>query len=187
MPKVRLRFKSASEIVDVGGEGLLLLTDEQQKRQIAVVCNLKKLKDIAQGIDGKKKYETNLAQTLWRILEDYGVELEIYIDAIKEQQYHAIVCDTDSSVRFPICMTDAVLLVIISKGSVPLYMDERLFDNQSSPYHGGLEGVQLPVNVITNQMLFSALDKAIKDENYELASHLRDEIRRRKASAEENE
>ena len=38
----------------------------------------------------------------------------------------------------------------------------------------------LPVNSISNEMLRSALDKAVKDEDYELASHLRDEMRRRK-------
>ena len=37
----------------------------------------------------------------------------------------------------------------------------------------------LPVNTITDDMLKSALEKAIQEENYELASHLRDEMKRR--------
>jgi protein-arginine kinase activator protein McsA len=39
--------------------------------------------------------------------------------------------------------------------------------------------MSLPINVISDEMLKSALDKAIKDEDYEMASHLRDEMKRR--------
>ena len=46
-------------------------------------------------------------------------------------------------------------------------------------YNENSRGVSLPVNTISDEMLQSALDKAIADENYELASHLRDEKKRR--------
>jgi hypothetical protein len=36
------------------------------------------------------------------------------------------------------------------------------------------------LNALTSSMLHDALQKAIKDENYELASNLRDEIQKRK-------
>jgi protein-arginine kinase activator protein McsA len=39
--------------------------------------------------------------------------------------------------------------------------------------------ISVPLNTLTIEMLQEALDKAIKDEDYELASHLRDEIKRR--------
>ena len=41
--------------------------------------------------------------------------------------------------------------------------------------------MKIPVNALTDEMLSSALAKAVEDENYELATHLRDEINRRKA------
>ena len=37
----------------------------------------------------------------------------------------------------------------------------------------------IPINTMDVKHLKSALEKAVDDENYELASHLRDEIKRR--------
>lgn len=39
----------------------------------------------------------------------------------------------------------------------------------------------IPVNVLNNEILGKALQKAIADENYELASQLKEEQKRRKA------
>jgi protein-arginine kinase activator protein McsA len=40
--------------------------------------------------------------------------------------------------------------------------------------------MQMPINGISEEMLEEALKKAIENENYEMASHLRDELNRRK-------
>ena len=54
-----------------------------------------------------------------------------------------------------------------------------LMNRQSVAYRENSRGVSLPVNTISDKMLQSALEKAILEENYELASHLRDEKKRR--------
>ena len=59
-------------------------------------------------------------------------------------------------------------------------MDEGLFARQSTVYDRESTGVPLPVNTINDEMLQRALEKAVKNENYEMASHLRDELNRRK-------
>ena len=73
--------------------------------------------------------------------------------------------------------SDAILLSFIS--NIPLFIEEKLMKRQSVPYRRSSEGVAMPLNAISNKMLQEALDKAVEDENYELASHLRDEMRRR--------
>ena len=50
---------------------------------------------------------------------------------------------------------------------------------QSVPFAEDARGMSLPVNSISDDMLHQALDRAVADENYELASCLRDEIKRR--------
>ena len=47
-------------------------------------------------------------------------------------------------------------------------------------YHKEATGVSIPLNTISDEMLQNALQKAVEEEKYELASHLRDEINRRK-------
>ena len=56
---------------------------------------------------------------------------------------------------------------------------ENLFLRQSVPFTEGAVGVSVPVNVISNEMLKKALDKAVDEEDYEQASQLRDELLRR--------
>ena len=63
-------------------------------------------------------------------------------------------------------------------------MEEKLFIRQSVPYESGKSKVALPLNALTLEMLEKALRKAIKEENYELASSIRDELNRRKNSEE---
>ena len=75
-------------------------------------------------------------------------------------------------------MSDAVLLSIIS--DIPLYAENNLLKVQSVPYDENVKGVAIPINTMDMERLKLALDKAIAEENYELASHLRDEIERRK-------
>ena len=73
--------------------------------------------------------------------------------------------------------SDAVLLSYV--GNIPLFIDSALMSRQSVLYKENSKGVSLPVNTISDKMLQTALEKAIFDENYELASHLRDEKKRR--------
>ena len=71
-----------------------------------------------------------------------------------------------------------MLLSVIAK--LPIFVDEVLMNRQSLPYNQASPSMALPVNVLTIEMLEEALNKAIKDENYELASTLKMEIERRK-------
>ena len=59
-------------------------------------------------------------------------------------------------------------------------MEEHLFNRQSVGNHADRNKIALPVNALSVEMLRQALDKAIEDENYELASMLRDELKHRK-------
>ena len=53
-------------------------------------------------------------------------------------------------------------------------------EKQSVKYEKESNGVSIPLNAMSMELLNSALSKAIAEEKYELASHHRDEIRRRK-------
>ena len=79
-------------------------------------------------------------------------------------------------------MSDAVLLNIISE--CPLYIEEQLMRQQSVPFDENARGVAIPINTMDVRRLNMALQRAIDNENYELASQLRDEIKRRKSPTE---
>ena len=68
---------------------------------------------------------------------------------------------------------------MISHNEIPIFMDEALFRRQSSVYQPNAKGLQLPLNIISEPMLHDLLDNAVKTERYEIASELRDELKKR--------
>ena len=72
---------------------------------------------------------------------------------------------------------DAVLFSLAA--DAPIYIEPELMQRQSVRFAEGTRGISIPVNSLSTDMLEQALQKAIAEENYELASQLRDEKRKR--------
>lgn len=186
MQKERLIFKSVSEIVGTEDLGLLILTDEAKERQITIVCD--KTMAVQLELRFKKIPITKimLPEVLCRLLkENVCFDFELLIDNIIDGQYRTILYNKESMSPILIRASDAVLLSIVA--DIPLYIESGLMKRQSVLYKENSRGVSLPVNTISDEMLQSALDKAIADENYELASHLRDEKKRRNKKSEKTD
>ena len=115
----------------------------------------------------------------------YRCALAFSVDVtdIIEGQYRALLVDVETQEPVSLRMSDAVLLSYIAK--LPIWIDAQLMEKQSVPYDREARGVAIPVNTISTEMLQNALDKAVEEEKYELASHLRDELRRRKRGVKE--
>ncbi|MBR4922233.1 MAG: bifunctional nuclease family protein, partial [Bacteroidaceae bacterium] len=78
--------------------------------------------------------------------------------------------------------SDAVALALRYK--CPMYTTEEIMESEH--LHDLGEGkFSVPITSVSMQMLEEALQKAIDNEEYEQASHLRDEIRRRKEEEKE--
>lgn len=179
--KIKLIFNGVSEIVGTMQLGLLILTDEAKERQITIVCD--KLAAVQIELRARRCLTSNLLpEVLWKtITRMSNAPAEINITGVNDGQYHVVACfGPDWIEPVAIRASDAVLLSIIA--NAPIYINADLMARQSVPYDKDARGVALPVNTISNDMLQSALDKAIIEENYELAARLRDEQLRRGAS-----
>lgn len=179
--RVRLVFRSVSEIVGSSDIGLLVLTDSAEQRQVALPCDTRTLSEFALRMDNTPLIDKLLPEVLWNLIHwQSDLRLEVHIDQLVDGKYQAMLSNVDTLDDIPISATDAVLLSFVSRGEIAVLMEESLFRRQSTVYDSEAVGVSLPVNTISDEMLQSALDKAVKNENYEMASHLRDEINRRK-------
>jgi bifunctional DNase/RNase len=105
------------------------------------------------------------------------------INDLIDGRFRAILCNTENSETIPVRASDAVLISMVS--DIPLYMESNLMDKLSVEYHKESNSISLPVNTISDGMLRRALKKAIKDEQYELASNLRDELLKRNLNIDE--
>ena len=93
-------------------------------------------------------------------------------------QYVTIIQDISNGDTFRVKASQAILLSIIS--GIPIYTTKELMQKQSNVFLGRGEKLSLPINVVTNSMLEESLKKAIEEENYEIASRLSEELKKRK-------
>lgn len=179
MTKIPLRFKSISQIVGSEKLGLLILVDTNEQWQLAIPCDEAMLQQFELRVSRVPVKNLMLPEVLWQVISSQtDLRFEILITDLIEEQYRAILYNTETLEPVAIRASDAVLLSFI--GDVPIFIEEKLMQRQSVPYQRSSSGVAMPLNAISNKMLKEALDNAVANENYELASHLRDEMRRRK-------
>ncbi len=177
MEKVRLQFKFVSEVVGSEDMCLLVLTDMEERRQLTLFCEHTMAVQIELRVRKVPITEIMLPEVFTSLLgSDRCSKMTLYISNIIDGQYKVTLHDPFSE-PIPIRASDAVLLSVVS--GIPIYIDPLLMTRQSMRYYPNTNGVSLPINTMTDDMLSKALEKAIQEENYEIASHLRDEQRRR--------
>lgn len=178
MARVKLTFNMATEVVGNKEGGLLIVTDQDETRQVAIPCDERTLSTFVHRLGNMGTDEQDLADVMVKILEwQTELDLEIVIDNVKNGRYHAIISNRATLAQLPLRGEDAVLLNFISDDKIPLYMEQYLFEKQSSEFNANARGISLPVNAISDEMLKEALRKAIADENYELASKINEEVK----------
>ena len=106
------------------------------------------------------------------------MDIEVRIYDIIDGEYQATIFDKIKQISTNIRVSDAILLATTC--DIPIYIDEELMKMQSVKYVEGQNRMSLPVNALTDEMLNTSLDNAIKEENYEMAQYLSEEIKRRK-------
>lgn len=180
MSIIRLFLQQATEVVGVNKEGLLILTDSYQERQLVVPCEGRLLDEFKSRLDRNAKHSGLIDLLLDVIDNQTSLSLSLIITNVEDGAYCAVLNNDDTQKQISIGGVEAVMLNNISKDKIPLYIDEELFLRQSSKFNMKADGVALPVNALPVSMLEKSLGKAVAAENYELASQLRDEINRRK-------
>ena len=180
MSKIRLFLQQATEVVGGEKEGLLILTDAYQERQLVVPCEGRLLEEFKSRLD-KHQYHFGLIDILLDVIDNQAsLSLSLLVTNVDKGSYRAVLNNNDTQKQISIGGVEAVLLNKASNDKIPLYIDEALFLRQSTKFNMKADGVALPVNALPVSMLKKTLGKAVATENYELASQLRDELKRRK-------
>ena len=183
MSKVQLVYVGMSQIVGGPELGLLLLSNLSQTRQIAIVCDHHMEYELGLRSGEKSITERFLPEVLCNINPLMTSEhYEILFNSVVNGQYKALLVNKDDLSLTPMRASDAILLAYIAK--LNIFMEENLFKRQSVVCGSTKNKLAVPINTLTLDMLQKALDKAIEDENYELASLLRDELKHRKRETE---
>ena len=178
MFNIKLKFNSISEIVGNLDIGLLVLTDEDEKRQLTITCDKFMIHEFSMRTIKSDITKTRLPEAIGNILKIGCMDIEVHIHDIVDGEYQATIFDNIAQASTNIRVSDAILLATTC--NIPIYIDEELMKMQSVKYVKGQNRMSLPVNALTDEMLKASLDNAIKEENYEMAQYLSEEIKRRK-------
>ena len=180
MANIQLRFQTAAEVNGKEQDGLLLLSDQEQQRQLVITCSRKILQEITESKNNDINNNDDIVKILWEMIHwQTTLELSIHINTLEDGVYKALLINEENPFSLPIKADTAILLSIVSHNEIPIYMDAALFRRQSSVYQPNAKGLQLPLNIISEPMLHDLLDNAVKAERYEIASELRDELKKR--------
>lgn len=182
MRKIQLVYDSMASVMGADDISLIVLTDLLKERQITVVCDAAIQEQILMRVDSKNR-EANqllLPEVLVRNFMAYELDnYELDILSVNDGVYRTVLLDNNTSSMTPIRLSDGVLLSIIS--GLKIFISEELMNRQSAPYTDLQDGqMPLPINTLNVKMLRQALQKAIDAEDYEMASYIRDEMKRRK-------
>ena len=180
MANIQLRFQTAAEVNGKEQDGLLLLSDQEQQRQLVITCSRKILQEITESKNNDTNNNDDIVKILWEMIHwQTTLELSIHINTLEDGVYKALLINEENQFSLPIKADTAILLSFASHNEIPIYMDAALFRRQSSVYQPNAKGLQLPLNIISEPMLHDLLDNAVKAERYEIASELRDELKKR--------
>jgi bifunctional DNase/RNase len=186
MARIQLKFRMVSEVIGKGKGGILVLTDRESERQLVIPCDPDTLLSFTNRMNRKGDYSSSLPDVLVNILMGQtDLHLEVLFDSVKDGAYHAVLYNHDTQEKFPLKDTDGVMLNFISNGKIHMYMDEKLFMQQSTRYDAMAGAVALPINSISSAMLEEGIKNAIANEEYEMASQLSAELKRRKQHEDE--
>ena len=182
MKSIQLIFDGISEVAGCNGLVVLRLTDTEKKRCLGIICEERMKTQIGirnVPIDVRNKFLPEVMMQMMAEMND-KISYRIDITGIANGEYKTMITNMHTFSQYCIRLSDAILFSIIS-GTL-IFIDEQLMLKQSSPYSENQMQMPIPINSLDTKKLQEELDKAINSENYRLASHLKEELDKRKNS-----
>ena len=191
MEKIKLKYMGVQQMVNNQDVSIICLSDELETRQLSIVCDkftkfqFDLRSDSSMQNDalvhsfGDNAGRILLPEALMSIIS-YMTDLKlcVVVTNVVDGVYRAVIEDERTGTTFPVRATEGVLLTLANK-HVPLYAEQTLWKYQSVPMKKDQPGVAIPINSLTREMLETSLEKAIENEEYETAKHLKEELDRR--------
>jgi bifunctional DNase/RNase len=178
MDKIRLVVKGISGSKDKPEIYVLILGEQGENRVFPVVLGFYEAQSIAFCLENSTSKRPFIHDVFFELLSLYNIEiLEVLIKNMQKSSFDAeILCfDGKQYIKFDARLSDAVALALRFK--CPIFATKKVLTmvgvNVSTDSNNPLEQFSM-------EELLNKLNEAVKDENYEVAITIRNEIRSRK-------
>ena len=185
-------FDRVTSIPGTESIGLVILANKDKTRQITFICDRDMALEIEIRVNTslKEKPNNHMCDIAATMLKRYcPPNCRIVIQSVTCGKFNTklVMGETEADITsdnaLDIRMSDAVLLSLCS--GTPILATDKLMKKVSTRYMDpASNAVNLPITILPDKMLADALEKALKQEQYELASRLRDEQQARKEEKE---
>ena len=174
----KLIYKGIFSIPEADDVCLITLTDEGEKRALYIVLEKEVANEIKMHEKMMEDADCQLVDVFSKVLKDEGaVHYRIVFEGILNQGLKAKLVNTMTDASYDIRPEMAVLLSLKSDFEMCTSLD--VLQKFSTPYNKNVMSVALPIMSLPDSLLHKALEKAVEEENYEGASFIRDEMKRR--------
>lgn len=174
----KLIYKGIFSIPEADNVCLITLTDEGEKRALYIVLEKEVANEIKMHEKMMEDADCQLVDVFSKVLKDEGaVHYRIVFEGILNQGLKAKLVNTITDASYDIRPEMAVLLSLKSDFEMCTSLD--VLQKFSTPYNKNVMSVALPIMSLPDSLLHKALEKAVEEENYEGASFIRDEMKRR--------
>jgi uncharacterized protein len=197
MEKIQLYVLGLSASPATNNAYALILKEMHGKRRLPIIIGAFEAQAIALELEGVIPPRPMTHDLMKSFLESFDVILtEVYINELKEGTFYAKLVFDDLNIDIDARPSDAIALAV--RCNAPIYVNSDVMD-ETGVFPQGDEGdfdrEDAQDNTLTEnfgaaqtsqthkpktriEQLQGLLDKAVKDENYEQAAQLRDEIKK---------
>jgi bifunctional DNase/RNase len=191
MSLIQLRVNRITYSQNQSGAYAMILDEVDGKRKLPVVIGEFEAQSIAVNLDRNIKPQRPFTHDLFKNFAnrfDIAIKRVIITKLVDGVFYSSLICERDKIEEIIDSRTsDAVSLALRFKA--PIYTHESVLDKAGVVFEKGelpAQGTyddefsdEINYSELSNQELESAIKKAVKNEDYELAARLRDEISKR--------
>ena len=180
MAKIELKFMDLAQKLTEANTYVVLLEAEDKKGTLPIMLNPAEFEQMKSELIAHRDGRDTLAGKCLEMIKMMGGRLvEMELVHFEHGKCTAKLTFENGGTTHDIEISSAEALTIHGITNIPVMIDEELLSGQYTRLNkGGM--LSMPVDKVCTDMLEAALRDAVKEENYEYASKLRDEINSRK-------
>lgn len=174
----RLVYKGTFSIPEADDACVITLTDMAETRALSIVLPKEMANEIKLHEKKADVTRNHLVDVFAQVMKDEDMtHYRIEFEGIQDRGFKAKLVNMESGNSYELVSETAVLLSLAT--GFEMCTSLEVLQKFSTPFNKEVMSVALPIMSLPDSLLQKALEKAVEEENYEGASFIRDEMKRR--------